>query len=171
MSINKTLNDNLMINQSILKARTFSFYQHDIECNHWYDKSMKLPYSYHLQFVADIGNMFSHLLPKGLRARAIQGCYLHDTIEDARLTFNKLKKIFGEEVAADACRLCTNLSGHTREERAGQWYYDKINESIVTVFIKFCDRIANMEHGIIHKSSMVKKYANEMDEFLKKLNQ
>lgn len=165
----KQQNTSLVLNKTILDTRVFAFTQHDVETNHWFDKKLGLRYSYHLQLVADIGMKYLYLLPEELRVRAIQGCYLHDSVEDARMTYRKLKDRFGSDVAADACRLCTNLGGHNREQRAGQWYYDKINESIVSVFIKFCDRIANIEHGILFDTPR-KSYLIEMDKFLRSLN-
>lgn len=171
MDENTRLCNITITNIDIVNARSYAFKQHDIECNHWYDKELGLPYSYHLQMVADVGEKFKHLLPKELQTRAIIGCYLHDIVEDCRNTFNDIKKLFGVNVATDACRMCNNISGHTRDERANQWYYDKLNESIVTVFIKFCDRIANIEIGMLTNSSMYKKYAKEMDGFLSKLDE
>lgn len=162
-------NEFLVLNKTILDTKNFAFRQHDDETNHWFDKGLGLKYSYHLQLVADIGLRFIELLPLELRVRALQGCYLHDSVEDARMTYRKLKDRFGGDVASDACRLCTNLGGHNREQRAGQWYYDKINESIVSVFIKFCDRIANIEHGILYNTSR-KSYLLEMDGFLDALS-
>lgn len=161
--------NNLILNKTIIDTRVYAFHQHDVECNQWYDKELGLRYSYHLQCVVDVGYRFINLLDKELRTRAIQGLYLHDIVEDARHTYNKLKRLYGADVASDACSLTTNIGGHDREQRAGKWYYDKINEHIVKVFIKFCDRIANMEHGILFETPRM-SYVNEMDDFLNYLN-
>lgn len=161
----------LATNKNIITTRNYAFRIHDIECNQWYDKELELRYSHHLQMVADIGARFINILPLELRERAIQCCYLHDCVEDARVTYNDLKKLFGEDVAADSCSLCTNIHGFTRDDRANSEYYDRVSSHIVRVFGKFCDRIANMEHGLHFGSmSMVKKYASEMESFLEKLN-
>ncbi len=164
------IQDELYTNKDVAMARVFAFRQHDIECNHWYDKELGLPYSYHLQLVADVGSKFLHLLPKEYQTRALIGCYLHDIVEDARMTFNKLRKKFDKDIAYDACKLTTNVGGLDRQERAGDWYYEGIGEHIVTEFIKFCDRIANMEHSLLHGSKQCKMYAKEMDKFLSRLD-
>ena len=160
----------LISNKILLETRRFAFYQHDIEVNQWYDKKNKIPYSYHLQMVADIGIKYIHLLPTELHTRALQGCYLHDIVEDARLTFNDLVSKFGVDVASDSCALCTNISGHTRDERANKWYYDKINEHKVRVFIKLCDRIANVEQSVMYSPNRLKTHSIEMYSFIDKLD-
>lgn len=89
--------------------------------NHLYDGA---PYSLHLISVSQACERhlpdYMHLQKEtylgmcdGLRA----ACWLHDTIEDCRLTYNDIKNVAGERVA-DIVFALTNNKGKTRKERA-----------------------------------------------------
>jgi len=68
------------------------------------------------------------------------GGYYHDSIEDARLTYNDVMKVarnmMTEEQALMATEIVyalTNEKGRTRAERAGEKYYQGIREMNVLV--------------------------------------
>ena len=91
--------------------------------------SGQLPYSYHLGMVADAAMKYGaevvtdeqDILP------VVFGAYYHDSIEDARLTYNDVTKVakqFMNEsqaiMAAEVVYALTNDKGRTRAERAGE---------------------------------------------------
>lgn len=133
--------------------------------NHKYDDK---PYEIHLQMVSDVGLRFIHLIPERDIENVFAAIWLHDTIEDCRKTYNDIKKQFGCHVA-DIVYACTNEKGKTRGERANDKYYKGIRETEYAVFVKVCDRIANMEYSIQTKSRMAQMYADELPEFKGKL--
>lgn len=126
-------------------------------------------YSYHTSKVVEVGRRFKHLIPIEDWEYVEGGLWTHDCVEDARLTFNDVKKELGEKTANISFAL-TNSTGKTRKERADDAYYNKILIVKYGVFAKLCDRIANIEHGLLTGSSMVETYRNEQLNFLKQLH-
>jgi len=126
-----------------------------------------LPYHYHTDLVGAIAHKYIALIPTKKQGEVLAACYLHDTIEDCRKTYNDVSKIFGKEVA-DLVYAVTNEKGKTRKERANAHYYHGINSTRFAVFVKLCDRIANVLHGTIH-GGMLDMYKKENTEFLASL--
>lgn len=152
-----------------MKAMVFAIKAHD-DTNHRYDND-KFPYSVHLAHVVDVGYRFAHKV--GLNddevAITIAACWCHDTIEDARISYNDLKKVLGTSVA-EIVRAVTNYGrGRNRAERMPSFVYEDIAKTPLATFVKLCDRIANIEYSFNTKSSMFSKYANEHAEFKEKL--
>jgi hypothetical protein len=52
-----------------------------------------------------------------------------------------------DEGAADIIYAVTNDKGKNRKERAGVKYYEGIRKTPGAVFVKLCDRIANVQYG------------------------
>lgn len=129
--------------------------------NHKYDGK---PYIFHLEMVHNIAALYIHLLPEKDRETALDACWVHDVIEDARQTYNDVKKALGEDVAEVAYAL-TNEKGRTRKERANDNYYYGIKRNNVAHFVKICDRLANVKHSKQTGSSMFDAYKKEMDNF------
>lgn len=140
----------------IEKARTFCIEAHKNVNQFYGDK----PYSYHLEMVANVVDRYESLLTDKEFILAKCAAYLHDTIEDARLTYNDIKKEFGEDIA-EIVYAVTTEKGKNREERANEKYYKGIAKNKVATFVKICDRIANVCHSKKEKSSMFKKYKKE----------
>ena len=150
----KAFNDYIAANQEkILAIRDAAFALH-ASVGQTY--SGQLPYSYHLGMVADAAMKYGaevvtdeqDILP------VIFGAYYHDSIEDARLTYNDLMKVakqFMTEaqayMAAEVVYALTNDKGRTRAERAGEHYYAGIRATPYAPFVKLCDRLANMTHS------------------------
>src|SRR5574344_752894 len=84
------------------------------DTHHKYDDA---PYSVHLALAAHYGDVFSYLLPEKDRENVLSALWLHDTIEDCRITYNDLKAVFGTEIA-EMVYAVTNNRGRTRSERA-----------------------------------------------------
>lgn len=119
-----------------------------------YDKT--LPYGHHLSMVADAAvkygyeviNDESDIIP------VVFAAYFHDSIEDARLTYNDVvsvaERFMNPEqsvIAAEIVYALTNDKGRTRKERAGEHYYAGIRETPYAPFVKLCDRLANMTYS------------------------
>lgn len=138
--------------------------------NHYYDKY--LPYEFHLRMVVQVFKDFKHLLAK---LNLIDGtdqddifelsCYGHDLIEDTRTSYNDVKKVLGE-MAANIIYAVSNEKGKTRSERANDKYYEGIRNTIGAVFVKLCDRIANVQYSKLTKSRMFEMYKNENEHFM-----
>ena len=109
---------------------------------------------------------FIDCVPKHRREDVLNAVWLHDTIEDCRLTYNDILKISNEEVA-DLVYALTNEKGKNRAERANNKYYKGIRDLEYATFIKICDRLANVIYSRDTKSRMFDVYKNENEKFLK----
>lgn len=138
-----------------------------ISTNHLYDDY--LPYEYHLRSVVEIYEKFKHLLPPEWREDCRIACWGHDLIEDTRVSYNDVKKMLNKSVA-DIIFAVTNEKGKNRKERANEKYYEGIRNTPGAVFVKLCDRIANVEYSLKTRSRMADLYRKENPEFLKALD-
>jgi (p)ppGpp synthase/HD superfamily hydrolase len=134
--------------------------------NHYYDRY--LPYEFHLRMVNNVYEDFQHLLDEELNDYCGKAVWAHDTIEDTRVSYNDVKNKLGEEVA-DIVYDVTNDKGKNRKERAGDRYYEGIRNTPGAVFVKLCDRIANVQYGKMTKSRMFEMYKKENPEFIRQL--
>ena len=126
------------------------------------------PYEVHLQMVVGIANRFINLVPVKDIENVISACWLHDTIEDCRLTYNDIKVATNEDIAEIVYAL-TNEKGKSRSERANDNYYNGIKNTQNASFVKICDRIANYKYSIENNSKMALKYEQEMNNFKSQL--
>ena len=138
-----------------------------------------LPYGFHLDMVVNGIRNYGHLVcarEEDLLPLFFGG-YFHDSIEDARLTYNDVMNIartmLTEEQALMGTEIAyalTNDKGRTRTERAGDRYYQGIRQTPYAPFVKLCDRLANVSFscsGMNPDSLRMKKiYKNEMGHFL-----
>ena len=144
--------------------------------NQTYDEH--LPYSYHLNQVGMVAARHGHRIVNSeddIKAMMF-AAFFHDSIEDARLTYNdvvrraekymdKVTAIF----AADLVYALTNEKGKNRAERENDKYFEEMRNCNGAPFLKFCDRIANMSHAKVTKSSLFKKYKQELPDFLRRI--
>ncbi|ENA1799005.1 bifunctional (p)ppGpp synthetase/guanosine-3',5'-bis(diphosphate) 3'-pyrophosphohydrolase [Flavobacterium psychrophilum] len=143
------------------KAMIFAIEAH-ASTNHTYDNK---PYSIHLTMVANIARKYIDIIPDQCQDEVLSACWLHDTIEDCRLTYNDIKKEFGENVA-EIVYAVTNDKGKNRSERAGNKYYDGIRRTTWATFVKLCDRLANIKYSSETKSRMLQVYKKEQEKFI-----
>ena len=142
-----------------------------------------LLYGYHLDMVVNGIRDFGYLVCAQEEdiLPLFFGGYYHDSIEDARLTYNDVLKtarqMMTEEQAYMATEIAyalTNDKGRTRAERAGEKYYQGIRETPYAPFVKLCDRLANITFscsGIYDDSLHMKEvYKGEMPHFLASIN-
>lgn len=141
----------------------------------------ELPYGFHLDMVAEGVSNFGHLVCacEDDVVPLFFGSYYHDSIEDARLTYNdvmqRARRWMTEEQALMATEIVyalTNDKGRTRAERAGEKYYKGIRETPYAPFVKLCDRLANVTYSCLcsedlsANSRMREVYKQEMPHFL-----
>lgn len=145
--------------------------------NQFYDGDK--PYGYHLDMVAKEVYAYGHLVLEGEDELLplFMGAWFHDSIEDARVSYNDVKKIalkFGltEEQAfcvSEIVYALTNEKGRNRKERAGKRYYEGIRNTPYAPFVKMCDRMANIRYSCgcynMGNLRMAKVYEDEMPYF------
>ncbi len=142
----------------------------------------QLPYGYHLDMVANDVFDFGHLVCacEDDVVPMIFGAYYHDSIEDARLSYNdvmrKAQLMMKQEQALMATEIVyalTNDKGRTRSERAGEKYYKGIRETPYAPFVKLCDRLANITYSCsgmdANNMRMKEVYKSEVPHFLSSL--
>ena len=142
-----------------------------------------LPYGYHLDMVVEGIRDYGHLVCASEQdvLPLFFGGYYHDSIEDARLTYNDVmhtaRQFLTEEQALKATEIAyalTNDKGRTRAERAGEKYYQGIRETPYAPFVKLCDRLANITFSCagddVSNRHMRDVYKQEVPHFLASIN-
>ena len=162
--------------ESLEKIRLMAHQLHE-SVNQFYDGDK--PYGYHLDMVAKEVYAYGHLVLVGEAdlLPLFMGAWFHDSIEDARVSYNDVKKIalkFGltEEqafLASEIVYALTNEKGRNRKERAGKRYYEGIRNTPYAPFVKMCDRMANIRYSCgsynMGNLRMAKVYEDEMPSF------
>ena len=162
--------------ESLEQIRSVAHQLHD-SVNQFYDGDK--PYGYHLDMGAKEVYAYGHLVFEGEDELLplFMGAWFHDSIEDARVSYNDVKKIalkFGltEEqafLASEIVYALTNEKGRNRKERAGKRYYEGIRKTPYAPFVKMCDRMANIRYscGCYNAGNlrMAKVYEDEMPYF------
>jgi (p)ppGpp synthase/HD superfamily hydrolase len=161
----------------VQKVKHFSIKAHN-SVNHKYGKNKN--YSFHLDMVYEFGETYIYLMPVELQKFILASCFAHDRIEDCRETYNDLVKYCGEEVA-DIVYAVTDEKGRNRAERKPKKLYDEMLYNMSAVYVKLCDRLANMKYSKekydlmtpeqkkASKKSMYMTYCKEHTDFKKKL--
>lgn len=124
------------------------------------------PYFFHLNEVSKVAIKWREFA--GNNFNTFLGALFHDVIEDARLTYNDVKELWGQEVA-DIVFVCTEIRGKNRKERHGPFYFKSLKQNKLGMFVKICDTIANMERGLTTGSTMLNKYMSEYKHFKQEL--
>ena len=143
----------------------------------------ELPYGFHLDMVVEGICCYGHLVcvREDDVLPILFGGFYHDSIEDARLTYNDVMSVarrwLTEEQALMATEIVyalTNDKGRTRAERAGEKYYQGIRETPYAPFVKLCDRLANVTYSCSDAGKinlrMKEVYKGEMHHFLSGIN-
>ena len=138
-----------------------------------------LPYGHHLDMVMNNIRRFGHLVTTEERdvLPLVFGGYYHDSIEDARQSYNDVMATARRWLSADQALTATEIvyaltndKGRTREERAGEHYYEGIRQTPFAPFVKLCDRLANVEHSCHSHDALNQRmkgvYRKEMPHFL-----
>jgi len=146
------------------------------EVNQFFDDK---PYIFHLKAVLENAMEYGKYFPEFEKYKYIIafGACFHDTIEDARLTYNDVlkesKRFFDNDedaiMATEIVYALTNEKGRNRAERANDKYYAGIKVTPFAPFVKFCDRLANTRYATENKTSMAKQYKKELPNFIEHL--
>jgi len=110
------------------------------------------PYKKHLDDVVDVLKRF------GYAGKYLIAGYLHDIIEDTSLSYNKVKRVYGIEIA-EMVYCVTDELGRDRAEKKRKTL-PKTASNPDAIIVKLADRIANIEHG-----GKIGMYAKEYNEF------
>ena len=142
----------------------------------------KHPYGYHLDMVADGVHRYGHAVCENEQhiVPLFFGAFYHDSIEDARLTYNDVmrtaKHLMCDDqalMAAEMVYALTNEKGRTRAERANERYYQGIRSTSYAPFLKLADRLANISYSCSHRgescSYMKEVYLSELPHFLQSI--
>ena len=148
--------------------------------NHAYDRIR--PYGFHLdmvvnwvrKYIEEVCVIEQDILPIYFAA------FYHDSIEDARLSYNDVmriaKELMNEEqayLATEIVYALTNEKGRNRAERANEKYFAGIREIPYAPFVKLADRLANTSYafskGTADSLRMSKVYREELPGFLEAL--
>lgn len=148
--------------------------------NQTYDGA--LPYGFHLDMVADVAREYGHLVCADERdvLPLMFGAYYHDSIEDARLTYNDVMAVARQYMDEEQARMATEIAyaltndkGRNRAERAGENYYQGIRQTPYAPFVKLADRWANMRYSFGHANKsnahMKEVYGRELPHFLESI--
>ena len=132
--------------------------------NHFYDDY--LPYEFHLRIAIRNYKRFIHLIPQEDRLHVVNGIWLHDAIEDARLSYNDILKETKSKITAEIARACTNYTrGRNRDERMPDFVYEDIRNTQYATFAKLCDRMANVQYSKMIGSNKFQMYKDEHEHF------
>lgn len=142
-----------------------------------------LPYGYHLDMVAAYAAEYGHHVCSNADdvVPLFFGAFYHDSIEDARQSYNDVKRqalqhMTDEQalIATEIVYALTNDKGRTRAERAGEKYYAGIRNTPFAPFVKLCDRMANVAFSCSdtdHFNHHMKEvYRKEMPHFLEAIS-
>lgn len=110
------------------------------------------PYEKHLDDVVEVIKRF------GYSGKFTIAGYLHDSVEDGAISYNKIKTHFGYEVAEMVYCVTDELGRNRREKK--EKTLPKTAGNPDAIILKLADRIANIEHG-----GKIDMYAKEYQEF------
>ena len=143
----------------------------------------ELPYGYHLDMVAEGVHRYGYLVcaAEDDVLPLFFGAFYHDSIEDARQSYNdvmkRARKMMTPEQALMATEIVyalTNDKGRTRAERAGERYYQGIRQTPYAPFVKLADRLANFTYSVTHCNKdnihMKAVYLQELPHFLQAIS-
>lgn len=142
------------------------------DTNHMYDTY--LPYEFHLRMVSNVAQEFIKYVPNlndgetSFRDDVILAAWGHDLIEDTRTSYNDVREVLGH-TPAEIIYAVSNEKGKTRKERANDKYYQGIRSTPGAVFVKLCDRIANVQYSKMSGSRMFEMYKKENSNFIQQL--
>ena len=145
--------------------------------NHAYDRIR--PYGFHLDMVVNWVRKYIGEVCRDERdvLPIFFAAFYHDSIEDARLTYNDVMKVAEQLMdkeqaflATEIVYALTNEKGRNRAERANEKYYAGIRDVPYAPFVKLADRLANTSYafskGTADGLRMSKVYREELPGFL-----
>lgn len=119
------------------------------------------PYIFHIKQVVNVA------VELGFDETIVVASVLHDILEDTDLSYNDIKKAFGEEVA-EIVYCVTDELGRNRKERKEKTY-PKIKGNWKATVVKICDRISNMRHSKLYNKRLFDMYKKEHENFCRSI--
>lgn len=117
-------------------------------------------YFVHVKMVVDnISNHEKIFLNKTDFEYTLAAGYLHDVIEDAKITYNDILKVASKDVA-DIVLAVTDVPGRNRLMRHLLTMNKTVND-YRAIILKLCDILANTTYSKNNKNSMFDKYVQE----------
>jgi (p)ppGpp synthase/HD superfamily hydrolase len=127
-------------------------------------------YAINTNFIYDGIEIKDYCVVDMLREKIRIAALMHDTIEDARQTYNDVIKFLKENKldtnVADIVYACTNEKGRNRSERASEKFYSELRKNKLAVIVKIADRMANMAYSKMMASRMWEVYQKELEHFV-----
>lgn len=162
---------------AIIRKSAHDLHEH---VNQTYDKVH--PYGFHLDMVANAVKKYGYVVCDNEEdvVSLFFGAFYHDSMEDARLTYNDVKRTAKQWMnssqalmATEIVYALTNEKGRTRAERANDKYYQGIRDTAYAPFLKLADRLANVTYSCSNSndanSHMRIVYQSEWPHFLKSI--
>lgn len=121
-------------------------------------------YVEHLKDVRAAVERFRDSIPAETFEIIAYAAWLHDTIEDTPVEFDDVVEMFGLEIA-DCVWAVTDEPAPNRRQRAAKTL-PKIKAHPFAIYLKLCDRIANVEATIRDRNKrLFKMYSGEYEMF------
>jgi len=115
------------------------------------------PYFTHLRAVVNV------LKNNGYDGRSLHcGGWLHDTIEDTPVTYQDIRRLFGEGVAELVWAVTDELGRNRKERKEKTW--SKIAASHSATILKLADTKANIDAAIVSRGKILQMYLDEWPE-------
>lgn len=116
----------------------------------------RMPYSYHLDQVA---SKLRELERCGwyVPEEAYVVAYLHDVLEDTKVTYEELYQKFGANVAVPVALLSKNMYGE------GSDYLSSLKSDLISKIVKIADTMCNLQASIASvEPRRIKKYSEQL---------
>lgn len=149
------------------------------DANHHYDGDV--PYRIHLDLTYKTALVYERLFPKHNNESVNTmkcACYGHDLMEDTRTSYNDIYSqlmssgldSLDARKTAEIIRAVTNdMRGRNRKERLSDQVYTDIKETTGALFVKLCDRAANLQYSKMFGTRMFEVYKSEHQHFKTRL--
>jgi (p)ppGpp synthase/HD superfamily hydrolase len=151
------------MNFLLIEAEAMKFVDEHHRNQFYGEGEHQYPYHFHLYQVASIAKKYN------MSEDVIIACIGHDLLEDTSVSYNAVKRKFGERVA-DIVYLVTDHKGKNRKEKHLKTY-PEIAQDVDATSVKLCDRYANQSFGIATENfDKMSMYVKEHDDFVRILN-
>lgn len=137
------------------------------DTNHMYDTY--LPYEFHLRMVVQVAKNFSNEYSATHENVILAACWCHDLMEDTRENYNSVVNNTCGSTAEIVRAVTNNGRGRNRKERMSDDVYKDISTVENALFVKLCDRIANVQYSKMTNSPMFEMYKRENANFKSRL--
>jgi guanosine-3',5'-bis(diphosphate) 3'-pyrophosphohydrolase len=151
--------------QKLINARAFACQRHGAQ------QYGSLPYAVHLKMVAQNVMAYGQEIYSDTDLVSLaSAAWLHDIVEDTPTSIDELEFFFGKRIAT-LVHLVSDPNGRSRAEKKSG-VYKKLQKAGDgdAVFLKLCDRIANIHFSLFTKNlTMLVQYRTEQRLFRKQL--